>query len=101
MLSDSYQNKIEECIKNAPLSLINTKDPEVLEYINTFLPYSIGIEIECGQKDKCNSQAFRKIPYIMYSDINNYEQRLRIPNGLHGIICLYLISCQLKNNHEL
>jgi hypothetical protein len=37
----------------------------------------------------------------MAVDIDKYEQRFRIPNGLKGIICLYNISTQLKLNSLL
>lgn len=89
--------KIEEWVNNTPLQLLSVTEPEYIKVINNYLPYSIGIELECDQKKSFDSKIFRDIPYIMAVSCDSSEQRFRIPNGLRGILCLYLISLNLKN----
>lgn len=94
-------NIINELIHTNPLALLTIKSEDTLAYINDILPFSTGFEIECDYGDDYNEKAFTSIPYIM--DVNNgsYEQRYRIPKGLAGLVCLYLISDQLKRNSKL
>lgn len=93
-------NLIEE-LKNTPLLLLTVKDKETIDYFNNLIPYSTGIEIECGYGVNYNRENFAAIPDIMHISNDSSEQRYRIPNGIRGIICLYFISIQLKLNSEL
>lgn len=69
--------------------------------IDGYLPRSIGIEIECDQGPTFDKEFFTNIPYIMDVGIDSYEQRYRIPNGLRGLVCLYLISLTCKQHSLL
>jgi len=99
--------ELEGMIYSNPLILLSFKDKDIIDRVNNYLPYSTGIEIECSPKDiyvnNINSKSieFTTIPNIMSVDIDTYEQRFRIPNGIVGLICLYNISIQLKNYFEL
>lgn len=80
------------------LSLVNKDE---IDFINTFLPYSTGFEIECDQRETFDESSFRKIPNILDVRCDSGEQRFRIPNGLNGILCLYNISNQLVINSKI
>lgn len=70
------------------------------EYLNSVLPYSVGIEIECVRKNTFDSTNFKNIPYLLHFREGD-EMAFRIPNGIKGMLCLYLICEQLKINNEL
>lgn len=89
---------INDIILSTPLALESSNDVDILGLY--YLPYSTGFEVECDVKSGCNKTAFTSIPNIMEADINNYEQRFRIPNGLDGLKCLYRISLALKQEAE-
>lgn len=92
---------IRTAIIGSPLSLINLRTEESIRYANSFLPFSTGFEIECPKSENYKESNFINIPYIMHVENDFSEQRYRIPSGLKGIVCLYLISEQLKINSEL
>lgn len=92
---------IEDSIYNYPLVLLSIKDQSLIDIINNYLPYSIGIEIECNQAPTFDVNRFKNIPDIMEVNVDSAEQRYRIPNGLAGLICLYNICEELKINSEL
>lgn len=91
---------IKEVLSKIPIGLdINNEDSKKAgEFL---LPYSIGIEVECNQKDTFNLNDFTSIPYIMEVDADRDEQRFRIPSGIKGLHCLYNISLALRKNSEL
>ena len=92
---------IEDAIYKYPLVLLTIQDEALIQIINDYLPYSIGIEIECPKSKDFNLSDFTSIPDIMEVNITSQEQRFRIPNGLAGLICLFTICEQLKINSEL
>lgn len=98
--TDNFK-KIKDSIYNYPLPLLEIKDKKLLEIIDNYLPYSVGMEFECHQKANFSVNCFENIPDIMHVDVDAREQRYRIPNGLKGMICLYNICTQLKINSEL
>lgn len=79
------------------------KNPKLLEYINDYLPYSVGIEIECNSDYRNNIiyDIFSKITDIMDISGGDNEVRFRIPNGLKGLICLYNICLELPKYFTL
>jgi len=96
-----FEELIEVGVYTSPLALLSIKDAKVVDKINNYLPYSIGIEIECMKSPEFNLENFTSIPDIMDVKIDSEEQRFRIPNGLVGLICLYNICERLKINSEL
>ncbi len=93
---------IEDCIYNNPLALLVFKDKESRDYIDSFLPYSTGFEVECNRLPVYSVQDFKNIPNILNTnDYEENEQRFRIPSGLAGILCVYNITVQLKRNCSL
>ena len=92
---------IEDAIYSNPLVLLTIQDEALIQIINDYLPYRIGIEIECPKSKDFNLSDFTSIPDIMEVNITSQEQRFRIPNGLVGLICLFTICEQLKINSEL
>ena len=98
MENKNIENILEDCVYNNPLGLTVLNDVKNIQYINRMLPFSVGFEIECGKKENINIKEFSSIPYIMKYDINDRENRFRIPNGIVGIVCLYNISEACKNN---
>lgn len=83
---------IKELIYTNPLALLAFKDKESIAYIDSFIPYSTGFEIECNSLDHFNAKEFLKIPDIIHVSCDSSEKRFRIPNGLKGIICLSNIT---------
>jgi hypothetical protein len=96
-----FEELIEDGINNCPLALLSIKDKDLINKINNYLPYSIGIEIECMKSPNFNLDNFLNIPDIINVSIDDNEQRFRIQNGLSGLICLYNICDELKINSEL
>lgn len=94
-------NLIFDVLNENPIYFLKDIFKDKLDFINNLLPYSIGIEIECFQKNTFDIEKFKNIPYIIEVKCDTFEQRFRIPNGLRGLICLYFISEQLKFNSEL
>lgn len=92
---------IGEMLNTNPLSLLAIKDEQVIDKLNSLIPYSSAFEIECDKSEEYNEDCFKNIPDIMAVQNDICEQRYRIPNGLRGIICLYNISYQLKLNSLL
>jgi hypothetical protein len=101
------KEKIDYLLNNnpIPLSNISVDNEEVINYITSLLPYSTGFEIECSINEKFDTKIlnveFSKIPFILEVIIDSCEQRFRIPNGIKGFLCLYLISQNLCKYSEL
>ncbi len=74
------------------------EDTNAVEVANYLLPRSVGIEVECLKGDDFNLKAFEDIPNILDVNVDNNEQRYRIPTGLLGLQCMYDICKQLKLN---
>jgi hypothetical protein len=87
---------IEKVLRTNPFLALDISNIE--EIALKYLPYSIGIEIECDRNDNYNIENFKNIPDIVEVLSTNGEERFRIPNGIKGLCCLYNISEQLKNN---
>lgn len=83
-----------DIIKITPTILDDSLESRILGY--HYLPYSTGFEIECNMKPGYRADVFTNIPNIMEADVNGYEQRFRIPEGLEGLKCLFEISSNLK-----
>lgn len=92
---------LKEGVLNSPLSLLAISEEKLIQEINDYLPYSIGMEFECHQKKIYNSLNFERIPDILDVNVDDSEQRYRIPNGLKGLVCLWNICEQLKLNSDL
>lgn len=94
-------SKVKEMIKSNPLPL-HTLPPDLLKMANSYLPYSVGIEIECDMPDERESlsafdqtrldrelhEKLEKVPGVV-SVACGSELRLRIKNGVEGMITLY------------
>lgn len=100
-MEEELKDIVKEMIYSSPLVLLTIKEKKVIDYINNFLPYSTGFEIECNYGKDFKKQNFENIPDIIDVDTDRTEQRFRVPNGIKGIICLYNICEQLKQNSEL
>lgn len=83
-------------LRNNPLFL--KKVQSVYEVAEIMLPYDTGIELECFKGKKFNIENFEKIPDIKDVNVDDGEQRFRIPNSLEGFICLYNLCETLKEN---
>jgi len=96
---------IRSCIRTNPELLLNITDKKLLSYIDSFLPYSVGFEIECSPK----LEYPRRTQHVMIKDlivvslpdlldvqITENEQRFRIPAGLKGLVSLYKLTSYLK-----
>lgn len=99
---------IRDAIKSFPLPL-DKLESKLKSVANSYLPYSTGMEIECNIKSTNGSrrdsifveEMFKSISNIMAVDIDNHEQRFRIPKGVEGAICLYNITEKLKEYSSL
>lgn len=88
-------------IFNNPLPLLEIKNPKIISAINSYLPYSTGIEMETPQASSYKKEFFTDIPDIMEVNSSYIEQRYRIPNGLKGLVCLWNICEVCKEYLEL
>lgn len=93
--------ELENIARVNPLALLVIKDPTSLYFINSLMPFSTGIEIECIMPPHFSSKAFEYIPKIMSTNLDSGEQRFRFSRGLNGLIALYLVCNQLKENSVL
>ena len=89
---------IKEKLFASPLLLLREclENSEVLELCNSFLPYSVGIEIEASLVPDFNKHLSKLDFYCLDKNIYPSEQTFRIPNGYKGLICLELFSLYLK-----
>lgn len=91
----------EELLTKAPF-VFKEDNVEAVEAASTLLTRSVGIEIECYKKDEgFNLEDFTSILNILDVNIDDNEQRFRIPSGLKGFQCLYQITKALKKNSAL
>lgn len=95
------QEELKDAMFKHPLVLLSVKSSDSIAYINSFLPFSVGFEIECDKGDYFDIDHFRSIPNIMDINCDSSEQRFRIPPGIKGFICLWHISEALKINSLL
>lgn len=88
-----YKN-LRECIFKSPVNLSSL--PESMRVIvNSYIPYSTGIEIECHMKhgmelSECIS--FDRKVYgagFIFTGFDMYEKRFRLHSGVQGLIELY------------
>lgn len=91
---------ILDILRTVPKVLDDT-NPDAIKVGEYCLPYSVGIEFECPKGDKFNIEEFKAIPNIMSVNVDNSEQRYRIPSGLTGLKCLYDLSETLILNSLL
>lgn len=89
---------IEDAVYNNPQLLLALDNAEEIGLL--YLPYSTGIELECFKKETYNLAAFEAIPNIMAVNVDDSEQRYRIPNGIKGLVCLYNL-CETLTEHSL
>ena len=94
------ENKVNKGIVfSNPLSLIPYIDePNTLAYLNSFIPFSTGFEIECFSSDHYNADILRAIPFLIDYNGGGNEFRFRIPSGFAGLICLYFIADEIKTH---
>lgn len=94
--------EIEELVIRAPLLLTSIKDKNIISLIeDNYLSFSIGLEFETFVKDSYKMEIFENIPGLIRTSIDSEEQRYRIPSGINGLICLYLLCREIKNHCEL
>ena len=86
-------NAIEDIVYSNPQLLLAFEESEKIGL--NYLPYSVGIEIECNKKPNYSLDTFKAIPNIIAVNTDDEEQRYRIPNGLKGLICLKEITDNL------
>lgn len=85
---------ISDILKQYPITLDIT-DKNVIETALDLLPYSTGFEIECNLKENINKELYYSLGLVYHPDINDFEQRFRIQNGIKGLNELYNISLLL------
>lgn len=99
-----YAN-LRELVNTNPLGFLVGYDSKLTRIAENYLPYSTGIEIECGYLGGRSTNIFshdaRNIPDIMDVDCDLNEKRFRIPAGIKGMICLYRICELVKKDCEL
>lgn len=75
--------------------------PNIEEIALKYLPYSVGIEVECDTASTYDIEYFKSIPNIVEVLSGYGEERFRIPKGIEGLCCLYNISEQLTQHNLL
>ena len=98
MITEQFKINVMDYIQNSPLPLLAIENEETVRYINTLLPYSIGIELECNNKPEYNRDSFSLIPNLMAINNDSSEKRFRIPHGVYGLLALHNILNQMKLN---
>jgi hypothetical protein len=93
-----YLDVIKECIYGIPLPLSKVTDPLVISYINSLLPYKVGIEVECPYKDAESKSV--KIEDVITSH-DSHEKRFQLVPGIKGLIGLWNVTLYLKKYCEL
>lgn len=89
---------VKDAVKQCPLPLSNLTEPKLIAFANSFMPRSVGIEIECA----CiNSNPFINIPGLMVFEPSDLEQRFRFEPGIIGMNALYTVSDLLKTHYGL
>ncbi len=90
---------LREMIHKSPLALGSLTDKKLIAIAEAYLPYSTGIEVECGWNCDLREQLQPVIiPYLMEYKHDSSEKRFRIPPGIKGMICLYHVSEWLKTH---
>ena len=101
-LTDNKEIKLlEEAIYKFPQVLANLKSESAINFVNSYLPYSTGFEIECNALPSFNQKDFQSIDNLMDFSGGDGEVRFIIPNGIKGLICLYNICEKLLTNCSL
>ena len=77
---------LKECLENK----------EVLDYCNSLIPYSVGIEMEYDLLQENIKHTSSIDFYCLDKQFWSNEQTFRIPNGYKGLLCLELVSLYLK-----
>lgn len=107
---------VRELARTNPLLLLDIKDRRTIQYAESLLPYSIGLEFECSQLASTDFDTYIKnvnhyltglgrvkdvIPNLMAIGTDSGEQRFRIPKGIKGLVCLWHITLFLKKYYGL
>lgn len=93
---------VREAVKQCPLPLLHIKEKNLIKCAEDMLPYSVGIEIECHRNMCGFSQICKEtIPELIAVKCDDNEIRVRIPNGIKGMIALYRFADFLKENAAL
>lgn len=87
---------IDKVLRTNPFLALDISDIE--EIALKYLPYSLGIEVECDNSPTFNIEEFKSIPDLIALDIDPSEKRFRIPSGLKGLLCIYTVCEKLKTN---
>jgi hypothetical protein len=102
-MKSAYKN-LRSCIFQHPKFLLDMS-PKMIDIAERMLPYSTGIEIESKYNYSggiCEyDNLLRTVPNIMEADCDGYEQRIRIPSGVKGMICLYNVLQIMKANSTI
>lgn len=91
---------LDMIIKSTPL-VLSSYDADVIALADYYLPYSTGFEIECCNKPNIPLSIYSEIEYIIEAPCEADELKFRIPKGINGIKCLFLISEMLRDNAML
>jgi len=98
-MEESLIQEVREILQVSPLLLFDKvkKDKKILNIANSFLPYSVGTEIEASYIIDKNPTLIGK--YLLDKRIESYynEVSFRIPNGYKGLLALELFSTELKD----
>lgn len=92
---------LRECVFTCPLALLAITDKKLLAIANSYLPYSTGFEIECGNKNMGRDFKFTTSNLIDDCYNDDSEKRFRIPPGIEGLIALWYVCEELKQKAEL
>jgi hypothetical protein len=96
METNEYYKQLKEMVISSPFFINKITNPIILEFIENMFTYSVGIEFECSKSVDYNIEIFKSIPDIIDVNVDNSEQRYRIPSGIKGIFCLENLSKKLK-----
>lgn len=82
-------------IRLNPSLLLDLQSQNLIDYANSFLTRSVGIEIECTLKHLNEAEFCDKL-LVVEQDHDHEELRFRIYPGIQGLINLYQISKALN-----
>lgn len=100
--------KLKTAIFKQPLALNSFKDKGLIEVAESYLPYSVGIEVECSWNKEVRYGAndmtmdcLERIPTLLQAGHSQNEKRFRINKGIRGMLDLYEVTQFLRDTCDL
>jgi len=91
---------VKDAVRQCPLPLLSLKENKLSELANSFIKYSVGIEVEVNTKDLDALKEDILLKNMILCYLDPQEVRFRTFTGIVGLIDVYNI-CELLKKHCL